>query len=90
MLIGVKSSDDVLSGNYKTKNLEVVISLIAAEPDILLCKVPVVCVKLLSCQEMLHWSTVLHNACAIFSSTDGEQNKVSKLNYLKWLKETTL
>lgn len=47
----------------------------ATEPDILLYKVPAVCVKLLSFQEMANWPSVLHNTCAIVSSTDGEQSK---------------
>ncbi len=47
----------------------------ATEPDILLYKVPAVCVKLLSFQEMENWPSVLHNTCAIVSSTDGKQSK---------------
>lgn len=45
ILISIKFSNDVLTGNDKTKNFEVAINLMATERDILLCKVAVVCVK---------------------------------------------
>ena len=57
--------------------MEIGVNVSATEPDTLLYKVPVVCVKLRSFQERVTWSSVLHNTCAIFSTTEGEQSKVS-------------
>lgn len=62
--------------------MEVVVNVSATEPDTLLYKVPVVCVKLQSFQERVTSSSVLHNTCAIFSTTEGEENKVSVLEMI--------